>query len=198
MVVHTGAGDTALTASQVFSHLGLRSTYFRLIQQTLSAPKRSTANQRFQLQGRIWPRPSGHVTLEAKVGTDGAWTPIQATVTLDSDGRFSLTRSPTADVSYRIVRRGVFSPVVSVRVHPALTLTTTGGAFNGHVVPLLQGAGVTLQWLSGGTWTDSQTVAVDAHGDYTFGTAVSSGSWRVHYGGDADHGSAISATVVVP
>jgi stage II sporulation protein D len=198
IVFHTRAGDSTLTASQVFSRLGLRSTYFRLLQETLVAPKQAVARQSFQLRGRLWPAPAGSVHLEAKLGSEGSWTPIAVTVALDSDGRFAIARSPTENVSYRIARRHVFSPVVSVVVHPVMTLSSSGGALHGHMLPRLAGATVTLQKLSSGRWTGVESVTAGGRGRYAFTTAVTSGTWRARFRHDADHGGAASPQLVIP
>jgi len=197
IVFHTRAGDTNMSASSVFSHLSLRSTYFRLLQETLVAPRHINAGDTFNLQGRLWPVPAGKFTLEQKFGTEGAWTPVKATVTLNALGQFSLPRSPSQNVSYQIARRGVFSPVISVRVHPVLTLSTAGG-FNGHIKPTIAGDHVTLLRQVAGSWSDVETVAINSQGDYSFSTAVTSGSWRARYLGDGNHAPGSSATVVVP
>jgi stage II sporulation protein D len=196
VVFHTRAGDTGMDASSVFSHLSLRSTYFRLLQETLVAPRRINAGDTFNLQGRLWPLP-GKFTLEQKFGAEGAWTPVKATVTLNSLGQFSLPRSPSQNVSYQIIRRGVFSPVISVHVHASLTLTS-GGGFSGHITPTVAGEQVTLQRQVAGSWSDVETVAVDTQGNYSFSTGVTSGSWRARYAGDGNHAGGVSATVVVP
>ena len=120
-VVHTSKRDHTLTAGDVFSRLGLRSTYFRIVQATLSAPSTSKAGATFTLKGRLWPRPGAHVKLEARTGSSGTWKPIDKKINLDSDGRFSLKRHPSQDVSYRIDRRDVFSPTVRVHVDRSLT-----------------------------------------------------------------------------
>ena len=68
VLVHSGGGDHSLTAGDVFSRLGLRSTYFRILQVTLAAPKSSTAGDAYHLKGRLWPRPKGAFRLESKSG----------------------------------------------------------------------------------------------------------------------------------
>jgi stage II sporulation protein D len=197
VVFHTRAGDTTMSASSVFSHLSLRSTYFRLLQETLVAPKRINAGESFNLVGRLWPVPKGTFTVEQKLGSEGVWTPINATITLNSQGQFSLARSPGQNVSYQIARRGVFSPVISVRVHASLTLSTSSG-FSGHIRPTIAGELVSLQRQVAGQWSDVETAVIDGSGNYSFSTPVTSGSWRARYAGDGNHAPGSSATVVVP
>lgn len=196
VVVHHGGGDTTMTGSDVYSRLHLRSTYFRILQVTLVAPSDADAGQQFQLRGRLWPRPAAF-TLEVSKGSSGTWTRITSPVTLDSDGRFSIPRSPMGDASYRLSRAGAFPVTVHVRVHPVLTLAG-GSRFHGTMLPKLQGATVTLQKDTPGGWIAVEDATVAADGSYRFSTAVASGSWRVHFAHDADHSAANSTTLVVP
>src|SRR6476659_730651 len=197
VLVHSGGGDHSLTASDVVSRLGLRSTYFRILQVTLAAPKSSIAGGAYQLKGRLWPRPKRAFRLESKSGASGSWRQVTARVVLDSTGRFSIKRRPVADASYRLVRKGASSPTVRVRVHAALTLSKTRG-FHGAMLPRLAGATVSLERLSGGRWVSAGTDTVGAKGGYRFSTAVTPGSWRAHFRRDSDHSSGASATVAVP
>jgi hypothetical protein len=197
VLVHGAGGDHSLTAGDVFSRLGLRSTYFRILQVTLAAPRSSTAGDSYRLKGRLWPRPQGVFRLESKMGASGSWQQVMARVTLDSTGRFSILRRPVADASYRLVRKGASSPTVHVRVHAGLTLAKKGG-FHGTMLPRLAGATVSLQRLAGGRWASVSTATVGAKGGYRFSTAVSQGSWRAHFRRDSDHSSGASATLVVP
>ncbi len=195
VVVHHGGSDSTLTASDVFSRLHLRSTYFRILQVSLNAPGDLDAGQQFSLHGRLWPRPSGF-TLEVRKGSSTTWSRI-AGVTLDSDGTFSLPRSPLEDVSYRLTRSNAFAVSVRVHVHPLLTLSRSHG-FHGTMLPKVQGATVTLQRDTAGGWADSDTATVAGDGTYHFSTPVGSGSWRVHFDRDADHSAGASTTLVIP
>jgi stage II sporulation protein D len=194
VVVHHGGGDSTMTASEVFSHLHLRSTYFRILQVSLSAPGDLDAGRQFQLRGRLWPRPSSF-TLEVQKGASGAWTRVTG-VSLDSDGRFSVARSPKQDVSYRLTRKGAFPVTQHVHVHPVLTLSG-GRHFHGTMLPKLQGATVSLQRDTPGGWVAVEDATVAADGTFRFSTAVASGSWRVHFAHDADHSAGTSTTLVV-
>src|SRR3954447_20150219 len=172
VLVHASSGGHSLTAGDVFSRLGLRSTYFRILQVTLSAPKSSSAGDGYHLTGRLWPRPQGALRLESKMGGSGSWQRVMARVALDSTGRFSVIRRPVADASYRLVRKGASSPTVHVRVHAVLTLSKQGG-FHGTMLPRLAGATVTLERLTAGRWAVAGTATVGAKGGYRFSTAVS-------------------------
>ena len=110
---HTSAGISTLTAGTVFARLGLRSTYFRILQLSLSAPASVDRGASFTLRGRV--RPAANVRLQAKHPGHG-WTTSDVKLQLDGSGRFALPRSPSTAVSYRLSRRHAFSPVVHVSV----------------------------------------------------------------------------------
>jgi hypothetical protein len=172
----------------------LRSTYFRILQVSLSAPSDSDAGQQFQLRGRLWPKPAGF-KLELRKGSSSTWARITG-VSLDSDGRFSLARHPMQDSSYRLSRAGDFRVTVHVHVHPVLTLAA-GRRFHGTILPKLQGTTVTLQKDTPGGWVAVEDATVAADGTYRFTTAAASGSWRVHFKRDADHSAASSPVLII-
>jgi stage II sporulation protein D len=197
VLLHTSNGDVSRTGSGVYSAMGLRSTYFRLLQVSLSAPLASTAGETFALTGRLWPVPLGPFHLEVRVGSETTWTVSKVAIGLDSEGRFSLPRTPGKDVAYRLVRGSAFSPVAHVAVSPALTLLGSNGRFSGKMFPHLAGATVTLQRHGPSGWNARDTATVGPKGGYSFLTAPSTGSWRVRFAGDADHSAGVSATLVV-
>jgi stage II sporulation protein D len=196
-VIHTSQGDHSFTGMGVQSAMGLRSTYFRLLQVSLSAPAKATAGEGFTLSGRLWPAPLGPFHLEFRLGSDTAWKTATATPTLDADGRFAATRRPLENVAYRLVRPMAFSPVVHVAVHPALTLVVSNGVFRGTMKPHLAGSVVTLQRHGSSGWVDRGSATVGTKGGYAFSVAPVAGSWRVHFAGDADHAAGRSAVLVV-
>jgi SpoIID/LytB domain protein len=196
-VIHTTRGDVTRSGSQVDSAMGLRSTWFRLLQVSLSAPPTSTAGRPLTLTGQLWPVPVGPFHLELKSGSEGVWTRVKVAITLDSEGRFSLARRPIANVAYRLVRAMAVSPVAHVVVHPALTLAASNGHFHGTMTPRLVGSTVTLQRHGASGWVARGTATVGARGSYVFSGAPVAGSWRVRFPGDADHAAGFSAVLVV-
>lgn len=197
VIVHHGGGDSSLTGGDVYTRLGLRSTYFRFLQVTLAGPRNASAGQAFHLHGRLWPKPAGAFTLEVQVGSDTTWKAVTAPVPLDAEGRFSIVRSPVENVSYRLVRKSAFSPVIHVHVHPLLTLKRRHG-FHGTIFPAVAGATVTLQRQTPGGWVSVQSATAGSAGGYHFSQAVVPGSWQVRFHSDADHSGAVSQTLVVP
>jgi stage II sporulation protein D len=122
LVLHTPAADRSLTGPAVQSRLGLRSTYFRVLQTSLSTDAHSiTVGTAIHLSGRVWPRPNTKVTLLRRKGTSTTWEVGQDQVPIASDGRFALRLVPSSDRHYRLVVRGDprVSPVIYVRVSAA-------------------------------------------------------------------------------
>ena len=115
VAVRTSGGVTLLKGTTVFSRLGLRSTYFRLLQVSLSAPNQLVRGRRFTLRGRLWPKPKSRWHLQIK-RTGGTWQNAVIAIRLDSRGHFAIARRPLHDISYRIARKGAFSPVRHVDV----------------------------------------------------------------------------------
>jgi len=108
--------QTTRTSGQAFTALALKSTYFRLLGLTLNAPSRVTSGALFHITGRVWPKPlSGGVRLQYRFGT-GAWQYAVASVNLGADGRFSIARRQSRDISFRLVRLHAVSPVIHVDV----------------------------------------------------------------------------------
>jgi stage II sporulation protein D len=196
-VIHTSLGDHSFTGMVVQSAMGLRSTYFRLLQVTLSAPANATAGVAFTLSGRLWPAPRGSVKLQFRLGSETAWRTATVTPTLDVDGRFAILRRSFKNIAYRLVRPMAFSPVVRVAVHPALTLIASNGSFHGTMKPPLTGSSVTLERHRSSGWVVVDTATVGSRGGYRFSAARTAGSWRVHFAGDADHAASVSAVLVL-
>ena len=170
-VIHTSRGDHSYTGMGVQSAMGLRSTYFRLLQVSLGAPADATAGEGFTLSGRLWPAPLGPFQLQFRLGSDTTWRTASATPRLDSDGRFAILRRPSQNVAYRLVRPMAFSPVVHVAVHPALTLVASSGTFHGTIKPRLTGSTVTLQRHGASGWVARDASTVGAKGGYAFSLA---------------------------
>ena len=118
LTLHTAAGDHTWSALAVQSRLGLRSTYFRVLQVRITLPSTPVkAGTTFTMTGRVWPRPGGAVTLERMTPTSTSWEVSVAHVPLDSTGLFSLRLTPTGDRTYRLkLENGAYSPVVHLTV----------------------------------------------------------------------------------
>jgi SpoIID/LytB domain protein len=120
LTLHNASGDHVWSGPSVQAQLGLRSSYFRVLQVTLQGPERKIrAGTRITVTGRVWPRPSTAVSFQRRTGSSTMWTTGVARLTLDAQGRFVLHLTPRADKAYRLVlRTGATSPVIHVTVVP--------------------------------------------------------------------------------
>jgi SpoIID/LytB domain protein len=197
-VTSTG-GTSSLSGLQVQGRMGLRSNYFRILQRTLVVPGIAVAGHPFTLTGRAWPKPTGGVTLQRRTTTNGSWGVSVAHVQLGQKGKFALSFHPTAARWYRLVSAGkAVSPVVHVAVQPALTLAVTGGHFQGTMYPALSGESLVLFKHAASGWVAVESETVGGSGHAAFTTVPVTGTWRVHYDGDATHRRGHSPAVVVP
>jgi stage II sporulation protein D len=196
VVLHRTNGDVQLSAGSVFSSLGLRSTWFRLLQVALAAPERVPAASDFTIKGRLWPKPLGAWHLEQRIGT-GSWVDI-GTPALDSTGLFELGRRSNKTMAWRIVRPHAFSPVERTEVFPNMTIETpVAGGFSGTMSPPLAGAQVLLIRSTGSGWETRATATVGSDGSYQFNVPPTPGTWRVHFDGDAEHGQGNSPPLTI-
>jgi hypothetical protein len=179
--------------------MGLRSNYFRILQRTLVAPRLDVAGHPFTLTGRAWPKPTGGVTLQRRTTANGSWGVSVAHVKLGKKGNFTLSFHPTAARWYRLVSAGrAVSPIAHVAVQPALTLAVTGGHFRGSMYPALPGESLVLFTHTASGWVSVESAPTGQHGHAAFTTAPATGTWRVHYDGDATHRRGHSPALVVP
>jgi SpoIID/LytB domain protein len=197
--VTSSGGASTLSGPTVQSRMGLRSNYFRILQRTLVVPRTSVAGQSFHLTGRAWPRPTGGVTLQRRTTPTGPWQVALAHVPLGAKGNFTLSLHPTADRSYRLVSAGkAASPRVSVAIQPALTLAVAAGHFRASMYPALPGETLVLYKHTTSGWAPIESKTAGQKGHAAFTTAVKTGTWRVHYVGDATHLRGHSPALVVP
>jgi hypothetical protein len=179
--------------------MGLRSNYFRILQRTLAAPATDVAGTSFKLTGRAWPKPTGGVTLQRRTTAAGAWQVSVAHLKLGAKGNFALSLHPTSNRWYRLVSAGqAVSPTVSVKVQPALTLAKTGGHFRATMYPALPGEALVLVRHTASGWVSVESETAGRKGHAAFTTVPATGTWRVHYDGDATHRRGHSPALVVP
>ena len=191
------AGSATLDGVQVQGRLGLRSTWFRLLQRTLTAPATAVAGTPITVSGRAWPVP-GTLQLERRTAPGAAWS-VVTTLRPHRNGTFSVQVTPTANRQYKLLSGGkAVSPRVSVGVQPALTLAVVGGHFRASMSPALPGEELDLYQQTAGGWVKVSSANAGQHGNAVFSTAPSTGTWRVHYVGDATHRRGHSAAITVP
>jgi hypothetical protein len=108
--------------------VGLRSSFFRVLQVTLNAPKSVAKGKPLALTGRVWPRPATPVSIQVRNAGMTTWQTLADRPKVAANGSFKLIRFPSVSVSYRVLRTGAFSPVISVTV-------TGGHAAGGLLAP---------------------------------------------------------------
>ncbi len=149
--------------------MGLRSTYFRLLQRTLVAPATAVAGTPITITGRVWPVPSGGVTLERRGAPGTAWqrrpdhapcrrAEATSSVQLCPDGRPRLpARRPPARPSRR---------TSASRCSPTLTLADSRRArFRATMYPALPGEELdALPRRAARCWTLVEAAHADANG----------------------------------
>lgn len=195
--VRATGGTATLNGVQVQGRLGLRSTWFRLLQRTLTAPSTAVAGTPITVSGRAWPAPS-RLRLERRTAPGATWS-VVTTLRLHANGTFSVQVTPTANRQYRLLSGGkAISPRVSVGVQPTLTLAVVGGRFRASMSPALPGEELDLYQQTAGGWVKVAAANAGQHGNAVFSTAPSTGTWRVHYVGDATHRRGHSAAITVP
>lgn len=198
MDVTSSAGTKTMTGDDVQVAMGLRSTWFRLLQRTLVAPSTAVAGSGITITGHVWPIPSGHVALDRRGAAGTAWTVAVAALHVGVKGNFVVRLTPKADRSYRLVTAGkAVSPRVTVAVQPALTLAV-GGGFRATMYPALPGETLVLTKQTPKGWVLGESQPAGPNGHAAFTTVPTSGNWRVHYVGDATHRRGHSAPISVP
>jgi SpoIID/LytB domain protein len=128
LTLHTTQGNVSKLGRTVASTMGLRSSFFRVLQVTLNAPKSVVKGKPLLLTGRVWPKPSTPVHIQVRNAGSTTWQTLADRPALAANGSFKMVRFPAVSVSYRVVRTSAFSPVVSVTV-------TGGRAAGGLLAP---------------------------------------------------------------
>jgi stage II sporulation protein D len=169
-------GRVTLRGSDVRRMLDLRSTWFRVGVLALPLPTKPLA---YGASGRLTGTARGlaKVVLEQRSGP--TWRAV-AQVQPVSGGAFSVTVRPTASTQYRLAAGSARTAPTRVTVSPqvALAPVTDAMELRGSVKPLLAGAAVEIQRLSGRTWQTVGRTTVDGRGDFSARMYVPPGSYR--------------------
>src|SRR4029079_4297103 len=110
-------------SGQAFSALGLRSTYFRLLGVTVTAPTSVVKARNFTITGRVWPRPTTKVFLQYHAEGAGTWTTSATPLSVAENGTFRTVRHQSVPHFFRVVRNSAISPIVRVGLHAARNTT---------------------------------------------------------------------------
>lgn len=116
LTLHTTQGNVSRLGRTVASTMALRSSFFRVLQVTLNAPKSVVKGKPLLLTGRVWPRPATPVSIQVRTAGTTTWQTLADRPKVASNGTFKMTRFPSRSVSFRVVRTSAFSPVISVTV----------------------------------------------------------------------------------
>jgi stage II sporulation protein D len=169
-------GQVTMRGSDVRRVLDLRSTWFRVGVLALPVPTKPIA---YGSAGKLTGTARGlaKVVLEQQSGF--TWRSV-AQVQPVSGGAFTVTVRPTTTAVYRLAAGTARTAPTRVAVAPqvALSPVTDAMELRGSVKPLLAGAGVELQKLSGRTWQTVGRATVDARGDFSARIYVPPGSYR--------------------
>ncbi|HET7572925.1 MAG TPA: SpoIID/LytB domain-containing protein [Gaiellaceae bacterium] len=176
-VTLASGGTRRLTGQEVANALGLRSTWFRVGELSLTA---SRARVRFGHGVRLDARASVRdAVLQARDG-EGPWTTVRAV-----RGAARLRLRPDGSSAYRLVAPGVAGPELAVAVAPRVQARPLGRTLlGGTVLPRTDGA-VTVWRLEHGAWTLVARPRLDPRGRFRSPLRLRAGSYRVRVAGDA-------------
>jgi stage II sporulation protein D len=169
-------GQVSMRGGDVRRLLDLRSTWFRVGVLALPLPTKPLA---YGAAGKLTGTARGLSKVVLEQQSAGVWRAV-AQVQPVSGGAFSVTVRPTATTSYRLTAGTAHTAPTRVSVAPqvALAPVTDAMELRGTVKPLLSGAGVEIQRLSGKTWQTVGRASVDGRGDFSARLYVPPGSYR--------------------
>lgn len=170
-------GDTSVTGADVRRALGLRSTWFRIGVLSLSPPQAPvTFGAQAMLSGVARSLPS--VKLEQRLPGE-TWHAV-GSVAPGGDGTVSVAARPRAPTDYRLASGAARSRVAHVAVAPLVRFYGLSGStsIRGYARPLFPGASVTVQRLTGSSWSTVVRATIDQNGDFEATLTLSPGEYR--------------------
>ncbi len=177
LVLRGPLGEVTVASDAVRTMLGLRSTWFRLGMLSLAPPAAPVVyGSSVVLQGVA--RGVDTPVLEQKVGAS-PWQPV-GTAAATKEGSVAFPARPTVTTDYRLASGSTAAKPVRVSVAPLVRLSvgSTGETLQGSVRPILQGATVAVQRLTGPTWTSVAAATIDAKGAFHVSAPTPSGTYR--------------------
>ncbi len=171
-------GEATVSGADVRTKLKLRSTWFRVGVLSLDP---ATAPVEFGRQAKLTglARGSAKVTLEQRVSGQ-VWEPA-ARVTPTGDGAFAVAVKPLVSTDYRLaVAADVAGTPARVSVAPRVRLqpVTEQTTLRGLVRPVVPGARVDVQRLSGTVWRNVATGVLDTAGAFEAAVRLTPGTYR--------------------
>jgi stage II sporulation protein D len=171
-------GEISVSGADVRTKLKLRSTWFRVGVLSLEPP---TAPVEFGGQAKLTGllRGSAKATLEQRVSGQ-VWEPA-ASVTAGADGALAIGVKPLVSTDYRLsVAKDVAGAAVRVSVAPRVRLqpVTEPTTLRGLVRPVVPGARVDVQRLTGSVWRNVATSVLDTAGAFEAAVRLTPGTYR--------------------
>jgi len=173
-------GSLSLPAGDVRRLLDLRSTWFRIGVLSLARPAGAAVHgSAVRLSGIARGLPG--VTLQQRV-SGSVWEPASR-IKPANDGTLSVSVKPQAGSEYRLVSGSTASGSLRVAVAPLVRffLARTTGLLRGVVRPILPGATVQVQQLTGSAWKTVEQLAVDAKGNFQPKLKLPAGTYRARF-----------------
>ena len=188
-------GSRTISGSTARAALGLRSTWFSIGTLSLTPPSKPLEyGGETRLVGVA--RGIARVTLESRP-YGGEWKRLASLTS--RNGQVVATLSPKVTTDYRLSSGIARSQVVRLSVAPSVRLTASADrtAVTGLVKPVLPGAPVHVQRLSGGTWKTVSTANVTADGAFEAGVNLTPGSYRARVVAGKGYAPGISPVLTV-
>ena len=175
-VVSDDESQVTLTAAQLRSTLGLRSTWFTsALLRLVPAAKTMTYGGAVSLAGVAHGVDA--VTLESKAGGLD-WAPAGDLI-LDADGAFSTIVKPVVATQYRLAWGELRIGLARITVAPRVDAQATAAGVEGGIKPVVAGAPVQLQQQLGAGWTTVTSTVTDTAGAWSFTGPLSPATYRI-------------------
>jgi stage II sporulation protein D len=174
--VNQRGDEIVVSGSDVRTRLNLRSTWFRFGVLSLTRPTKpvdygTTARLTGQARG------SSAVTLEQRAGA--VWEPA-ARLKPARDGTVTAVVRPLVTTDYRLTSATLSSTPIRVTVAPRVRLhqVTQQTALTGVARPIIVGARVEIQRLSGSSWRLVARTVLDERGEFEARLELVAGTYR--------------------
>ncbi|MEX0850905.1 MAG: SpoIID/LytB domain-containing protein [Gaiellaceae bacterium] len=196
LTLQTEAGSSTVSATQLRTSLGLRSTWATIGVLRLDQPRETAVfGSPLRLTGIARGLPS---PMLASSPDGSSWTQVGA-LQRQTSGVASLVVEPERTLRYRIEVEGATSPTLLVQVAPRVKLVqpVDPTELTGTVRPRLRGARVTIERRWGTGWVGVRKTTVDSAGAFRAQLSVTPGSYRARVDATAGYAEGIAPEVEV-
>jgi stage II sporulation protein D len=177
LAVTTAGGTTSVSGFDARSRLGLRSTRFWVVVQSLTpAPGRTACKKAVTLN--VFVRGAASLALDQRSVKSDSWTAVPLTQ-VDAT-HYQAIRRPCVSMYYRVRTQYAASPRVLHPVFPniGMNLNAAGTALQGSVNPLLPGKTVTIQRKVPTGWKTVASTTIRSDGTFRAVFNVVAGDYR--------------------